>query len=159
MNYLKTFSIALSTLLFVSCGDDKTTPDDPQLPDNGNYVGTLTVMAGTDSEFTLEDVEVTFAVSEDETTADIEMLKVKFAEAMPVTLDVFIPAVTLNSTTSGYTVSCGEEGIIPTAMNGTEFPDKIFTEMSGSVTTTTMSLEMKSGGDPLTFEGVVTSAE
>ena len=121
------------------------------------YTGTLNVMAGTENEFILEDVEVIFTVAGDEATADVEMLNVKFAVGMPVALDVLISGVTLTPTTGGYTVSCGEEGIVPTFMNGRPFPDKIITELEGSVTATTMSLAMKSGGDPLTFEGTATA--
>jgi hypothetical protein len=153
MNYLKIFSISLSILLFVSCGDDKTTPEDPELPSNGNYVGTVSVAPGTPDAFILEDIEVVFTVSEDETTADIEMLKVKFADDMPLTLDMLMSGVTLDETETGYSIS--GDGIVPTAMEGRPFENYTITELTGDATTESLSIEMMCGEYPLSFEGTV----
>jgi hypothetical protein len=130
MNLFKTFSIALvATTLFASCGDDKTIP----LPDNGNYIGTFSVAPGTPDAFTIDNIEVKLTVGKDGKTADIEMLNVKFAERMPVTMDIVIPGVTLTPETADeYRLSCGVDGIVPT-LGGKEQPDRLITDIEGRV--------------------------
>ncbi len=148
----KTFSIALiSTLVFVSCGDT-TPPEDPK-PDNGAYTGIVSVAPGTADAFTLEDIEVKFTPAEEGTAANIEMLRVKFAQAMPILLDVLVEGVVLTPATNGYTISCSAEGIVPTAMEGRPFPDHIMTEITGRVTTGTLSFDMVCGEFPMSFTG------
>ena len=149
-------------LMLASCGE-KITPPEPPKPDDGKYTGTLVVQAGTDTEFTMEDVAVKFTpdttsgpLGSTPGTADVELLSVKFANGMPVMLDVLIPGITLTATAGGYTLSCGAEGIVPPALNGLEFPNQIFTEIRGTATATTLTLDMRSGGMPMTFTGTRT---
>jgi hypothetical protein len=131
MNCFKIFSIAFAaSLLFASCGDKKTI-EEPK-PDNGAYIGSFSVAPGTSSAFTLDNVEVKFTVAEDGKTADIEMLQVKFAERMPVTMDITVPGVTLTAGTGEYTLSCAKDGITPT-IGGTEFPERQITDIEGSI--------------------------
>jgi hypothetical protein len=151
MNLLKIFSVALvATTLLASCGDDKPAPE--PMPDNGNYKGTVSVAPGTDSAFTLEDAEVKFTVAEDGTTAEIELLAVKFAVAMPFEIDMRIPGVGLSETGKGYSVS--GDGIVPTAMEGRPFEQYTITGLTGTVTPETMSIKMMCGTYPLSFTGV-----
>ncbi len=145
------FALAATLLLFVSCNGNSG-PDNPA-PDDGAYVGTVSVGIGTDDAFTLEDTRVVFTVHEGEATADIEMMQVKFAITMPVKLNVLIEGVTLTPATDGYSVSCGADGIVPSAMNGQPFPNYTMTEIDGTVTTQTMSISMMCGPYPLSFTG------
>lgn len=117
------------------------------------YTGTVSVAPGTPDAFTLEDVEVEFTLGQDETTADIEMLQVKFAIAMLIMLDMLMSGVTLTETNDGYAIS--GEGIIPTVMGGRPFEQYTINDLSGSVTPETLSIDMMCGTYPLSFEGTV----
>jgi hypothetical protein len=149
MNCLKIFSISLAAIVLSSCGDNKSQPI--PVPQNGNYTGTVTVAPGTADAFTLEGTEVKFTLSADKTTADIEMLKVKFAAAMPVSLDVLISGVTLTKTADGYSIS--GDNIVPTAMGGAPFAQYTITGLTGTVTASSLTLDMMMGTYPMSFEG------
>jgi hypothetical protein len=151
MNCLKTLSIALTAgLLFVSCDPKTGGPEEqPSLPENGTYTGTFTV--GLENAFTLENAQVVLTADENETSGQIDMLKVKFAEAMPVTLDIAIPGVTLTVTDKGYNIS--GDGIVPTYASGTPFPDRTITDLEGTATPDELWLLMMCGEDQLTFTG------
>jgi hypothetical protein len=155
MNCLKIFSIALATIVLSSCGDNKSQPI--PVPQNGNYTGTVTVAPGTADAFTLADTEVKFTLSADKTTADVEMLKVKFAAAMPVSLDVLISGVTLTKTADGYSIS--GDNIVPTAMGGTPFAQYTITGLTGTVTASSLTLDMMMGTYPMSFEGTAPAGE
>ncbi len=151
MNRLKTGLIALLvSLLFTAC-EKNDPPEEPTLPDHGAYTGTATVASGTNRELILENIEVTFTVDEAGTSADIEMLKVKFAAAMPLTIDMMIPGVELTETSSGYSIS-GED-IVPTYMKGTPYPDRTITGLMGTATEQTLTFSMMCGTYPLSFTG------
>jgi hypothetical protein len=154
MNRFKTFSIALAaTFLFASCGDD-TTP--VSTPANGNYKGTVSVAPDTDNAFTLSGIEVKFTPAENGAKADVEMLKVKFAAAMPFELDMLISGVTLTPTADGYSISGTD--IVPTALAGQSFPQYTITDLTGTVTTTSLSFDMHCGSYPVTFTGTRASS-
>ncbi len=139
------FALTATLLLLASCNGNSG-PGNPA-PDDGAYVGTVSVGVGTDDAFTLEDTRVVFTVHEGETTADIEMMQVKFALAMPLKLNVLIEGVTLTPAAGGYSVSCGADGIVPSALEGRPFPDYTMTEIDGT------ALSMMCGPYPLSFTG------
>lgn len=120
------------------------------------YTGTVSVALGTPMAFTLEDIDVEVTLAEDG-TANIELFKVKFAAAMPVSLDVLIKGVTLTKTAEGYSIS--GDNIVPTAMEGQPFAQYTITDLEGSADLENMSLDMIMGEFPMTFEGSVTTAE
>jgi hypothetical protein len=80
------------------------------------------------------------------------MLQVKFAEAMPVALDITIPGATLTKTDNGYSIS-GDE-IIPVAMGGPNERFKI-TDLEGSVSAETLSVSFVCMSFPVEFTGTV----
>ncbi len=139
MNCLKTLSIAfIAALLLVAC--EKTTP--------GNNIPNPDI-------FTLEVVRVEFSVFlEDRTVGIIKMIGVKFAEAMPLTLDMTIAGVTVTETAEGYSIS--GEGIVPTAMMGpneTPFPQYSITSLEGTATEGGLTLSMNCGTSPVSYTG------
>jgi hypothetical protein len=150
MNHLKIGLAALAaTLLLASCNDNNNPPK-PPLPDEGTYTGTVSVAPGTENAFTLGNVAVKFDSNDAGTSADIEMLQVKFAEAMPVALDITIPGATLTKTADGYSIS-GDE-IIPIAMGGPNERFKI-TDLEGSVSAETLSVSFECMTFPVKFIG------
>jgi hypothetical protein len=151
MNSLKISLIAIFfPLLFIACAKDDA-PNPPKFPDNGAYTGTVTVAPGTPNELVLNDIEVRFVVAPGETTADIEMLKVKFAAAMPLTIDMLVPGVGLTPTDTGYSIA--GENIVPTYMKGIPYPDRTITGLTGTATAQTLSFSMLCGTYPLNFTG------
>ncbi|MDR2890414.1 MAG: hypothetical protein LBV18_02260 [Alistipes sp.] len=164
MNHFKTTLTALGATIFLasgfaSCGKHDPTPPTPTTP---AYVGTVTVATGTPMEFTLENATVEFAVAENagnaetaettakEATAEIKMLGVKFAVAMPVTVDMTIPGVALTATAEGWSLS-GDE-IVPIAMGG-PYPERIVTDLTGTATEQELSFSMTCKELPVSFTG------
>jgi hypothetical protein len=150
MKSLRIGLIVLASLFFVACQKDDVS-EKPTLPDNGAYTGTATVAPGTANELILENIEVTFTANEAGTSADIEMLKVKFAAAMPLTIDMMIPGAKLTQTNPGYAIS--GENIVPTYMKGTPYPERTITGLTGRATDQTLSFEMMCGTYSLSFTG------
>ena len=81
----------------------------------------------------------------------MKMMKVKFAEEMPLTLDMTVSGI--NYTSSGTKTLISGDQIVPTAMGG-EFPAYTITGMSGEITNEgNIRFSMKCGTFPLSFEG------
>ncbi len=116
---------------------------------NDTYTGTMWVAPDTDNAFVLEDVEVKFTPNEGKTTADIEMMQVKFAEGMPMRLNMVMSGVALTSADNKYNIS-GDD-IIPTAMNGQQFPQYTITDLTGTVDAQGLEFEMTCGQHPVRF--------
>jgi hypothetical protein len=151
MNALKIKLIAIfSTLLLAACAKDDV-PTPPVLPDDGAYTGTVTVAPGTPDELVLNGIEVEFTVAPGGTAADIEMLKVKFAAAMPLTIDMLIPGAGLTPTETGYSIA--GENIVPTYMKGIPYPDRTITGLTGTASAQNLSFSMRCGTYPLRFTG------
>lgn len=145
MNCFKTLSIVfVATLLLASC-EKKNTGNEPVDTD----------------VFTLEDIRVEFAVdADDRTVGTIKMIEVKFAEAMPLTLDMTIAGVTVAETAEGYTIS-GDD-IVPTAMMGpneTPFAQYTITDLEGTATEEGLTLSMKCGPSPVSYTGTAHTDE
>ena len=118
------------------------------------YIGKLTVNQNDGSVFEQENVEINIDIADDN-TMKIIMNQVKFAEGMGIKLDMTIEGIETLETDSGLSIS--GDNIIPTAMNGIEFPQYIITEMEGEVTTQNITFSMMCGEFPLTFSGSVKS--
>ena len=113
------------------------------------YTGTMWVAPNTDDAFVLTGLEVKFALSEDKTTADIEMMQVKFAETMPIRLNMLMSGVSLTPVDNEYNVS--GDNIIPTALNGQQFPQYTITDLTGTVNANGLEFEMMCGEYPVQF--------
>lgn len=137
-------TLALGTIAMTSCKDD--TPTEDPKPDNGAYTGTVDVAPGGPMAYTQPNTEVALTVAQDNSVVEIKMKQVKFAAAMPVSLDITLPGVTLTKLdTGGYKISADE--IIPIAGGGPNEKYKI-TELSGTIS---------SGDRALTFSFVCMS--
>lgn len=112
--------------------------------------GTMITTLGTDSTYTKTDVVVNFSINNE--FATIEMLAVKFAEAMPLTLDMTIDSVSY--ITVGETVNFTGNNIVPTAMGGA-FPKYTITNLDGKIGDGKLSFTMMCGAYPVSYEGTL----
>ena len=138
---------ALLGMLLVSCG--KETPEKPLVPEESDYVGTVTVIYQ-EAPFDNENISVNFTPSEDGQTASITLRQIRFVPQMPVTIDVTIPDISLQSTTEKIILSC--ERIIPWAMGG-EYPRYTVTGLQGEIVGQELSFSLHFDDYPTSFKG------
>lgn len=139
--------VALLGMLLVSCG--KETPEKPLVPEESDYVGTVTVIYQ-EAPFDNENISVNFTPSEDGQIASITLRQIRFVPQMPVTIDVTIPDITLQSTTEKIILSC--ERIIPWAMGG-EYPRYTVTGLQGEIVGKELEFSLHFGDYPTSFKG------
>lgn len=126
------------------------TPQEQPLPTKGNYSGTVSVdwNGGT---FDTENISVDYLPAADGMTADIIIYKIKFVPAMPVTIDVTIPGVTV--TRKGDEIVLSGNDIIPTAMGGAPYERYKVTGLSGTVSASKLDFSLNFGDSPTRFNG------
>lgn len=140
---------ACAALALASCGDD-----DPQqrfVPVEAGYKGCLTVDQTDGTFFSQQDVEVEYEIETDANTMSICMYRVRFAEAMPIELDMTIPGVEYILTGDGK-ISISGDGIVPLALGG-EFPQYTITSLSGRIADGKLEMTMMCGIYPLSYTG------
>ncbi|MDR2843070.1 MAG: hypothetical protein LBV57_00300 [Candidatus Symbiothrix sp.] len=142
MKAVKFFFMAAIALCVTACDDDSQ----PETPGKG-----------TDEIPTYEqkNVSVIFDTLSTDLTR-ITMLQVRFAEAMPMKLDMTIdsiPSPHLNSGT--FTL---EGAILIPKVKDKPFSQYTITELKGTVTSTDLELSMRCGEYPLTFSGTKSDA-
>lgn len=138
---------ALVAMTLIGCG--KAEPETPIVPEMSDYKGTVTVMYKGEP-FDNENIQVNFTPSEDGKTASIIIYKIRFVPQMPVTIDVTIPNVAVQSTTEKILLSC--ERTIPLAMGG-EYPRYTVTDLKGEIVGKEMSFSLNFGDSPTSFQG------
>lgn len=138
---------ALVAMTLIGCG--KAEPETPIVPEKSDYKGTVTVMYKGEP-FDNENIQVNFTPSEDGKTASIIIYKIRFVPQMPVTIDVTIPNVAVQSTTEKILLSC--ERTIPLAMGG-EYPRYTVTDLKGEIVGKEMSFSLNFGDSPTSFQG------
>jgi hypothetical protein len=140
--------IVFSAVLFASCenGDNNTLPPNPV--EGECYVGTLKVNQNDGTFYTQEDVEVDYQIIDGK--LNFVMYKVKFANGMPLKLDMVVEGVDCISALGTYTLA--GNGIVPYAMGG-PFEKFTITKLVGLITNHTMSLSFNCGEYPVTYEG------
>ena len=79
------------------------------------------------------------------------MYKVKFANGMPIKLDMVVEGVYYTEATDG-TLTLSGDGIVPYAMGG-PFEKYTITNLKGEITDTVMSLDFMCGEYPVTYDG------
>jgi hypothetical protein len=148
---MKTFRLlaALLGLLLVGCG--KETPETPLVPEESDYVGTVTVIYQ-EAPFNNENISVNFTPSEGGETASITLHQIRFVPQMPVTIDVTIPDISLQSTTEKIILSC--ERTIPWAMGG-EYPRYTVTSLQGEIVGEELTFSLLFGDYPTSFKGLL----
>lgn len=142
----KLIALAIAILGLASC---HKTPQPFELPPQDIYLGTVSV----DYEGGVvdnPDIQVAFLPSEDGTSADIIIYKIKFVPKMPVRIDVTIPGVALAEGPGGYSFSC--DNVVPLALGG-EYPKYNVTDLSGTLEDGNLSFSLNFGAYPTRFNG------
>ncbi len=121
---------AVVALAFAACSDDDGN-DDPVLEkDLYSYYGNIVVDQTDGTFFTCENVKIDLAFDKENKTVKMVVNKVKFAEQMPVELDMTVEG--LKYTIDGDDVHLVGNDIVPTAMGG-PFPAYTITNFVGEV--------------------------
>lgn len=141
------FFAALAALTLIGCG--KAEPETPIVPEMSDYKGTVTVMYKGEP-FNNENIQVNFTPSEDGKTASIVIYQIRFVPQMPVTIDVNIPNIAVQSTTEKILLSC--ERTIPLAMGG-EYPRYTVTNLEGEIVGKELVFSLNFGDSPTSFRG------
>lgn len=141
------FAAFLSALLLIAC--EKENPATPLVPKVSDYTGTVTVIYQ-EAPFDNENINVNFTPSEDGKTASITLHQIRFVPQMPVTIDVTIPDIVLQSTSEKISLSC--ERTIPLAMGG-EYPRYTVTDLKGEIVGSELTFSLNFGDYPTSFKG------
>lgn len=136
-------------ILFAACSkdeDQKAVID----PVGSTYMGDLIVDQNDGTTYTDKGIKISVAYDTENATATMIFYQVKFAERMPVRLDMTVSGV-------GYTVTASNiaivgNNIVPYAMGG-PFEQYTITNLSGTVTGEDMTFTMKCGPYPVSFKG------
>lgn len=143
----KFFFAALTAVALMGCG--KAEPETPIVPEESDYKGTVTVQYEGEP-FDNENIEVNFTPAEDGKTASITIYQIRFVPQMPVTIDVTIPNVTVQSTPEKILLTC--ETTVPLAMGG-EFPRYTVTNLEGEIVGQELAFSLNFGDSPTSFRG------
>ena len=142
--------LLLAAILAVSLfGCAKEKPEEPLVPVETDYIGTVSVIYNGEP-FDNENISVNFTPAEDGKTASITLHQIRFVPQMPVTIDVTIPGIELQSTVGKITLSC--ERTIPLAMGG-EYPRYTVTALQGEIVGDELSFSLNFGDYPTSFKG------
>jgi hypothetical protein len=140
--------MAMCALMITSC-ENGSNNDLPSNPDDSEcYKGTMVVDQNDGTSYTQESVEVDYEIKDDK--LNFVMYKVKFANGMPIKLDMVVEGVNYTETEDGYTLS--GDNLIPYAMGG-PFEKFTITELTGTISETAMELDFMCGEYPVTYSG------
>ena len=120
----------------------------PNNPTNDCYVGTMKVDQNDGTLYTQTDVEVDYEIRNGK--LNFVMYKVKFANGMPLKLDMVVEGVDCIGALGNYTLA--GNGIVPYAMGG-PFEQFTITNLVGAITNDTMTLGFMCGEYPVTYSG------
>lgn len=142
------FALLVAAFAFTSCenGDNNELPPNPD--EQKCYIGTMTVDQNDGTFYTQSDVEVDFEILDDK--LNFVMYKVKFANGMPLKLDMVVEGVDFIETDGLYTLS--GDGLVPYAMGG-PFEKFTITQLTGEITDHSFTLEFLCGEYPVTYTG------
>ena len=142
-------SLLALVMLSVACenGHNNDLPNNPE--EEGCYKGLLTVDQNDGTLYKQSDVEVDYELKDGK--LNFVMYKVKFANGMPIKLDMVVEGVDYIEATDG-TLTLSGDGIVPYAMGG-PFEKYTITALTGEITDTVMSLDFMCGEYPVTYEG------
>ena len=149
MNRLKLlFTLAIMSLAVVACenGDNNALPPKPEKGEC--YTGTMTVDQNDGTFYTQNDVEVDYEILDGK--LNFVMYKVKFANGMPIKLDMVVEGVDCIGAVGHYVLT--GDNIIPYAMGG-PFEQFTITKLTGLITDDTMTLSFMCGEYPVTYSG------
>ncbi|MCR5050848.1 MAG: hypothetical protein K6A36_07175 [Paludibacteraceae bacterium] len=107
------------------------------------------------SGFTKENIRTKIVLAGPD-SMDIYMYEVKFAAAMPVTIDMIISGV--HYAKEGNQINFHGDGIIPTAGNK-PYKDHIITNLVGTITTDSIFMSNNYGSTPSVYAGKLVSTD
>ena len=152
------FLMAAAALLFASCSEAETengTQDDGSAVTGVQQYSGSMVVTYEGEEYSTNDIVVEVTFSEDGSSMDIKMLKVKFVPQMPVTLDVLIPGVSTDgSSPDSGTVTFSGDDIIPYMANGA-YDRFIVNDLTGKLENGNISFSLYFGDYPTSYSGTV----
>ena len=137
-------------LLAFGVGCDTGDNNLPTKPVEECYIGTLSVDQNDGTFYYQSNVKTTYEISA-EGRLSFAMYNVKFAEGMPIKLNMFVDGVTFKEEDGQYTLS--GNGLVPYAMGG-PFEKFTITNLTGTLTEESFSLEFLCGEYPVTYNGV-----
>ena len=140
------FAATLAALL-VSC--TKETPETPLVPQESDYIGTVTVIYQ-NAPFDNENIKVNFTPADDGQTASVTLHQIRFVPQMPVTIDVTVPGINLQSTPDKIILTC--EKTVPLAMGG-EYVKYTVTGFQGEIVGNRLTFSLNFGDYPTSFTG------
>lgn len=147
------FSLLLSVVMFASCEKENETSNTQPANQPIKYVGTITVTMEGTPDFIHEGVEVVANIDND-TTLNLDMINVKFAENMPLTITMNVAGISYSNNNGTYTFS-STDTIIPT-LAGEPFDRFPINNLNGNMDAETMNITFLCGAYPVKFEGAVT---
>lgn len=148
MKTLRFLLLSLVSLAFVACENGHNNALPPK-PEKGEcYTGTMTVDQNDGTEYTQDKVQVDYEILNGK--LNFVMYKVKFAEGMPIKLDMVVEGVDCVGAVGHYVLA--GNNIIPYAMGGL-FEKFTITNLSGLITDDTMTLNFMCGEYPVTYSG------
>lgn len=148
MKTLRFLLLSLVSLAFVACENGHNNALPPK-PEKGEcYTGTMTVDQNDGTFYTQSDVQVDYEILNGK--LNFVMYKVKFAEGMPIKLDMVVEGVDCIGAVGHYVLA--GNNIIPYAMGGL-FEKFTITNLSGLITDDTMTLSFMCGEYPVTYSG------
>lgn len=150
MKHFLSFMICAAMLSFVACDKSDDNKDVNPTPEAASAVGKVFVTQADGSEFSKDSVSVSLTYAEDSMT--ITMFKVKFAERMPLELDMTIGSVQYSN--NGGDIKLWGDNIVPQAMGGA-FPKYTITNLDGKVGDGKVSFSMMCSEFPTRFEGTL----
>ena len=137
-------------LLAFGVGCDTGDNNLPTKPVEECYIGTLSVDQNDGTFYYQSNVKTTYEISA-EGRLSFAMYNVKFAEGMPIKLNMFVDGVAFKEEDGQYTLS--GNGLVPYAMGG-PFEKFTITNLTGTLTEESFSLEFLCGEYPVTYSGV-----
>lgn len=142
-------SVALFS--FVACSSDDE--DEFIIDPNGvTYVGDMSVDQNDGTSYIDKDLKISFTLDPAKQTATMFFYQAKFAERMPVRLDMTVSGITYQ--TGKSELSFTGHKIVPYAMGG-PFEQYLITNLVGIVSNDSMMFTMVCGEFPVTFKGKI----
>lgn len=149
MKYINLLFSALCAVMLTTACENGNNNDLPNNPDESKcYKGSMTVDQNDGTVYTQENVEVDYEIKGDK--LNFVMYKVKFANGMPIKLDMVVEGVNYTEVNGTYTIT-GDD-IVPYAMGG-PFEKYTITNLTGIITDTEFTLDFMCGEYPVTYEG------
>ena len=148
MKTLRFLLLSLVSLAFVACENGHNNALPPK-PEKGEcYTGTMTVDQNDGTFYTQSDVQVDYEILDGK--LNFVMYKVKFAEGMPIKLDMVVEGVDCVGAVGHYVLA--GNNIVPYAMGG-PYEKFTITNLVGAITDDTMTLSFMCGEYPVTYSG------